>query len=104
MDGRWSPPLLERWYTMWYEQCGKPSIFQSVIGLYVFTCGGRPISWRVVLQSVTALSTTKEEYMRLTEASKEALWLTRLAKEFGITQDLVVIQSNSQSVKCLVKN
>ncbi|CAL2260332.1 unnamed protein product [Prunus armeniaca] len=30
---------------------------------YVFTCGGGLISWRVVLQSVTALSTTEAEYM-----------------------------------------
>ncbi|XP_034217437.1 secreted RxLR effector protein 161-like [Prunus dulcis] len=71
---------------------------------YVFTCGGGLISWRVVLQSITALSTIEAEYMGLTEASKEALWLTRLAKEFGIAQDLVVIQSNSQTVICLVKN
>ncbi|CAL9004271.1 unnamed protein product [Prunus brigantina] len=61
---------------------------------YVFTCGGGQIS-RTVLQSVTALSTIKMEYMTLTEASKEALWLTRLAKEFEIAKDLVVIQSDS---------
>ncbi|CAL9030227.1 unnamed protein product [Prunus brigantina] len=42
--------------------------------------------------------------MGLTEASKEALWLTRLAKEFGIAQDLVMIQSNNQSAVCLVNN
>ncbi|KAI5339065.1 hypothetical protein L3X38_018337 [Prunus dulcis] len=42
--------------------------------------------------------------MALTEASKEAVWLKRLAKEFGIAQDLVVIQSDSQSAICLVKN
>ncbi|KAI5342541.1 hypothetical protein L3X38_010416 [Prunus dulcis] len=42
--------------------------------------------------------------MALMKASKEALWLTKLAKEFGIAQDLVVIQSNSQSAIYLVKN
>ncbi|BFG26329.1 hypothetical protein CerSpe_126030 [Prunus speciosa] len=71
---------------------------------YVFICGGGPISWRAVLQSVSALSTTEAEYMALTEASKEAVWLKRLAKEFGIAQDLVVIQSDSQSAIHLVKN
>ncbi|CAL8174685.1 unnamed protein product [Prunus armeniaca] len=69
-----------------------------------FTCGGGPINWRVMLQLVTALFTTEEEYMAVTEASKEALWLTRLAKEFRMAQDLVVIQSDSQSAICLVKN
>ncbi|BBG92530.1 transposable element gene [Prunus dulcis] len=63
---------------------------------FVFTCVGGPI--------ICTLSTTEAEYMTLTEASKEAICLRRLAKEFGIAQDLVVIQSNSQSVKCLVKN
>ncbi|CAL2237108.1 unnamed protein product [Prunus armeniaca] len=42
-----------------------------------------------MLQSVSALSTAEAEYMALTEASKEAVWLKRLAKEFGIAQDLV---------------
>ncbi|CAL8153338.1 unnamed protein product [Prunus armeniaca] len=57
-----------------------------------------------MLQSVTALSTTEAKYMALTKASKEALRLTRLTKEFEIAQDLVVIQSDSQSAICLVKN
>lgn len=30
---------------------------------YVFTCGGGPVSWRSMLQAVTALSTTEAEYM-----------------------------------------
>ncbi|CAL2225290.1 unnamed protein product [Prunus armeniaca] len=55
-------------------------------------------------QSVCTLSTTEAEYMVLTEASKEAICLRRLAKELGVAQDLVAIQSDSQSVICLVKN
>ncbi|KAL6273672.1 hypothetical protein ACE6H2_024364 [Prunus campanulata] len=54
---------------------------------YVFVCGGGPA-----------------EYMALTEASKEALWLQRLAQKFGIAQDLVVIKCDSQSAICLAKN
>ncbi|CAL2263223.1 unnamed protein product [Prunus armeniaca] len=50
---------------------------------------------RVVLQSVCALSTTEAKNMVLTEASKEAIWLKRLAKDFGIAQDLMVIQSDN---------
>ncbi|CAL2228538.1 unnamed protein product [Prunus armeniaca] len=71
---------------------------------YVFMCGGGPISWRTVLQSISALSTIEAEYMALTKTSKEVVWLKRLAKEFGMAQDLVVIQSDSQSAICLVKN
>ena len=42
---------------------------------YVFTYGGGPVSWISMLQSISALSTTEAEYMALTEAAKEAIWL-----------------------------
>ncbi|KAL9286140.1 putative RNA-directed DNA polymerase [Arabidopsis thaliana] len=42
---------------------------------YVFKVGGNTISWKSSLQSVVALSTTAAEYMALTEAVKEAIWL-----------------------------
>ncbi|KAL6294803.1 hypothetical protein ACE6H2_002945 [Prunus campanulata] len=36
------------------------------------------------------------EYMVLSEASKEVIWLKRLVKEFRIAQDFVVIQSDKK--------
>jgi len=33
------------------------------------------VSWRSILQSTIALSTTEAEYMTMTEAMKEAIWL-----------------------------
>ncbi|PRQ16639.1 putative RNA-directed DNA polymerase [Rosa chinensis] len=71
---------------------------------YVFTCGGGPVSWKSTLQAVTALSTTEAEYMALTEASKEAIWLNGLASEFGIHQEGVVVKCDSQSAIHLAKN
>ncbi|BFG35531.1 hypothetical protein CerSpe_218050 [Prunus speciosa] len=62
---------------------------------YVFTCGGYPISWRMVLQSAYALFTTEAKYMTLIEASKEAIWLKELANEFGISQGTMVVRSDS---------
>ena len=44
---------------------------RSLIG-YVFTIRG---SWKATLQSTVTLSTTEAEYMTITEACKEALWL-----------------------------
>ncbi|XP_062116409.1 secreted RxLR effector protein 161-like [Humulus lupulus] len=40
---------------------------------YFFLVGGNCVSWRVQLQPVVALSTTKSEYVAVTEAIKEAI-------------------------------
>ena len=51
---------------------------------YVFTIGGTAISWASKLQKIVDLSTTTEaEYVALTEASKEMLWLDRFLEELG---------------------
>ena len=51
---------------------------------FVFTLSGVPISWKSTLQTTVALSTTKVEYMALTEALKEAIWLGGLLDELGV--------------------
>ena len=51
---------------------------------FVFSMHGGPISWRSCLQPITALSTTETEYIRVTKATKEALWLKGLALELGL--------------------
>ncbi|XP_070012804.1 secreted RxLR effector protein 161-like [Nicotiana sylvestris] len=48
---------------------------------YVFTFAKAPVSWKSTLQSIIALSTTEPEYMAITEAVKEAIWLQGLLKE-----------------------
>ncbi|XP_070021819.1 secreted RxLR effector protein 161-like, partial [Nicotiana sylvestris] len=48
---------------------------------YVFTFAKTPVSWKSTLQSTVVLSTTKAEYMAITEAVKEAIWLQGLLKE-----------------------
>ena len=42
---------------------------------YVFTLAKAPVSWKSTLQLIMALSTTEAEYMAITEAVKEAIWL-----------------------------
>lgn len=71
---------------------------------YVFTMTGGPISWRSTLQSTVALSTTEAEYMAVTEAFKEAIWLHGLIKDLGINQKNVEVFCDSQSAICLAKN
>ena len=62
------------------------------------------MSWRSTLQQTTTLSTTEAEYMAMSEASKEALWLRGLIGELGLTQDGVKLHCDSQSAIHLAKN
>ncbi|KAK3007813.1 hypothetical protein RJ639_015205 [Escallonia herrerae] len=71
---------------------------------YIFKFYGGPICWKSVLQSTTALSTTKAEYMALTEVAKEALWLKGLVDKLGFKQRGVLLQCDSQSTMNLAKN
>jgi len=71
---------------------------------YVFTLSQAPVSWRSILQSTVVLSTTEAEYMVMTEAMKEAIWLQGLLDDLGIDQDLLKINCDIMSAIYLVKN
>ena len=71
---------------------------------FVFTMSGGAISWKASLQSVVALSTTEAQYIALTEAVKEAIWLRGLISELGFKQKTVTISSDSSSAIELSKN
>lgn len=71
---------------------------------YVFTIANAPVSWKSTLQSAVALSTTEAEYMTITEAEKEAIWLQGLLRELGIGQEEITIFCDSQSAIQLAKN
>ncbi|KAH9672466.1 hypothetical protein KPL70_017737 [Citrus sinensis] len=51
---------------------------------YVFILGGGLVSWRLILQSTIALSTTEAEYMAATKAVKEVIWLKGLLGDLGV--------------------
>uniref|UniRef100_A0A1J3IJ96 Retrovirus-related Pol polyprotein from transposon TNT 1-94 n=1 Tax=Noccaea caerulescens TaxID=107243 RepID=A0A1J3IJ96_NOCCA len=76
---------------------------RSITGI-VFTAGGNTISWRSSLQKVVALSTTEAEYMALSDAAREAVWLKGLVSELGFEQGPVSIHCDSQSAIALAKN
>ena len=71
---------------------------------YVFTVGENTVSWKASLQHVVALSTTEAEYISLTEAVKEGLWLKGFMSELGYDQDCAEIYCDSQSAIHLSKN
>ena len=45
---------------------------------YEFTLGGSVVSWKSTFHSSVTLSTTEAEYMALTPAAKESIWLKGL--------------------------
>ncbi|KAL5838301.1 hypothetical protein ACOSQ3_015470 [Xanthoceras sorbifolium] len=71
---------------------------------YVFTIGTTAVSWMSQIQKIVALSTTEAEYVAVTEASKEMIWLQGLLIELGFSQGKNVLYSDSQSAIHLAKN
>ena len=65
---------------------------------------GTAISWKATLQKVVALSKTEVEYIALTEAVKEALWLEGFAKELKLQGRSITVKCDSQSAIHLSKN
>ena len=47
---------------------------------YIFTLDGTTISWKSKLQERVSLSTTKTEYVVISKAAKEMIWLKNLLK------------------------
>ncbi|KAG8498939.1 hypothetical protein CXB51_005359 [Gossypium anomalum] len=71
---------------------------------YVFTIGGCAISWKATLQTTVALSTTEAEYMAITEACKEAIWLKGLFSELNEDLQISIVFCDSQSAIFLTKD
>ncbi|KAG8496510.1 hypothetical protein CXB51_008987 [Gossypium anomalum] len=71
---------------------------------YVFTIGGCAISWKTTLQTTVALSTTEAEYMVITEACKEAIWLKGLFSELNEDLQISTVFCDSQSAIFLTKD
>ncbi|XP_073125339.1 secreted RxLR effector protein 161-like [Henckelia pumila] len=61
---------------------------------YVFTFYGTTITWKSNLQSVVALSTTEAEFIAVTEAIKEGLWLKGMIAKLGVKQDQIASEDN----------
>ncbi|GJU97609.1 zinc finger, CCHC-type containing protein [Tanacetum coccineum] len=80
-----------------------PDKGRSITG-YVFMVHGCVVSWKVTVQHVVALSTTEAEYMALTEAVKEIIWLKGLLIELGVNLRSVVVNCDNQGAIHLSRN
>ncbi|GJR61822.1 retrovirus-related pol polyprotein from transposon TNT 1-94 [Tanacetum coccineum] len=80
-----------------------PDKGRSITG-YAFLVQGCVVSWKATLQHVVALSTTEAEYMALTEAVKEAIWLKGLLEELGVELNTVAVNCDNQGAIHLSRN
>ena len=73
---------------------------------YVFKIGGAPVSWCSRKQCAVALSSTEAEYISMSEAAKEAIWLSKVWSHLrkGTVCTPVQIQVDNQGAICVAKN
>lgn len=72
---------------------------------YAFLLSGSIFSWSSAKQSVVALSSTEAEYVALTAAAKEAIYLRNLLTEIGWTkQEPMIICGDNLSSQHISKN
>ena len=78
--------------------------YKSTTG-YVFLSNGGAITWGSRKQTVIALSSTEAEYIALSEASREAMWLRHLYGELGFIQKepILILGDNDGSI-AMAKN
>ncbi len=78
---------------------------RSTIG-FVFIMGGGGISWSSKRQPTIALSTTEAKYMASTQATKEAIWMTKVMKELEYMKEkkAMVIRCDNQGAISFTKN
>lgn len=86
------------------DHAGNPIDRRSYSG-NVFTMSKGAISWQSSKQRSIALSTAEAEYISLSEASKEAIFLRRFLKEIMGKEELpIVIHTDSQSAMAIAQN
>ena len=58
--------------------------FKKSTSCYVFTLGGKAISWRSVKQSCITDSTMEAEYVVACEVAKEVVWIKKFISYLGV--------------------
>ena len=74
---------------------------------YVFCLSSGAVSWCSKQQSVVALSTTEAEYIALTQAAKEAMWLRTLQRDLyplTLNSGPMLIYEDNQGAIALTNN
>ena len=77
------------------------------MGGFVCLLNGGSISWASKEQTSIALSTTEAEYMSMTQAAKEIIWLRVLLKELGAithVRQMSQLHGDTQGALALARN
>ncbi len=75
---------------------------RKAISGYAFLIDGGAVSWSSKQQDIVALSTTEAEYIVLTYAGKEALWMRQFISElFTPLHHPIIIHDDNQSALAL---
>ena len=78
---------------------------RHAISGYAFLLHGGAVSWAAKRQEIVSLSTTESEYVAVTHASKEALWLRSLISQlFDVALEPTPLFSDNQSAIALTKD
>jgi hypothetical protein len=78
---------------------------RHAISGYAFLLHGGAVSWAAKRQEIVSLSTTESEYVAVTHASKEALWLRSLITQlFDVELGPSTLFSDNQSAIALTKD
>lgn len=81
-----------------------PEDRKSTSGFLIKLFGGT-ISWSSKRQDIIALSSAESEYVALTEACKELIWIKEVLRAFDIIEDMPTVTfTDSQSVIALITN
>lgn len=67
---------------------------------YIFQIAGGPVSWKSKKQDTVALSTMEAEYVALSSAAQECVWVRRLNSELGTphTGPTTIMEDNQSSI------
>ncbi|CAK1595645.1 unnamed protein product [Parnassius mnemosyne] len=71
---------------------------------FAFIFAGAPISWEARKQRVVALSSTEAEYVAISEATREALYLSNIFNNIGIECECVTLFNDNQGAIKLIQN
>jgi hypothetical protein len=85
------------------EYAGDQDERKSTSG-YIFKYGNCVVSWNSSTQKTVALSSTESEYIGISNAAKEALWLKHILVDLGRVPRETLIYCDNKSAICLAKN